>query len=127
MFSTGTFLYSKWKRVQTESPDVSYNSAVNIKTFDKLIINRKTEPNETALEITRLFILNLPRKSQAENKRFSITFYMNSLWQEYVMAKLKSLHIDCLTKKDQESKLFFGAESRFVLTSFFDGTIKPMS
>jgi len=80
MFSTGTFLYSKWKRVQTESPDVSYNSAVNIKTFDKLIINRKTEPNETAFEIAGLIILNLPRKSQAKNRRFWHYFLYERPW-----------------------------------------------
>lgn len=106
-FSSGTYLYSKCKRVQAEFPDVAYIST-NANTFDKLVSNRKTKPYETALEIARLIILNFaPNISSGKEKMLALLFDMNSLWEEYVLTKLKSVHIDGLIVKGQESKPFW--------------------
>ena len=106
-FSSGTYLYSKCKRVQADFPDVSYVS-VNVNTFDNLVSNRKTKPYGTALEIARLIILNFaPNISSGKEKMLALLFDMNSLWEEFVLAKLKSVHMDGLTVKGQESKTFW--------------------
>src|SRR5690606_7182885 len=106
-FSSGTYLFSKCKRVQAAFPDVS-NTAANLHTFDKLVSNRKTKPYETALEIARLIILNFaPNISNGKEKMLALLFDMNHLWEEYVLAKLKSVHIDGLSVKGQESKPFW--------------------
>lgn len=106
-FSSGTYLYSKCKRVQAEFPNVAHIS-VNANTFDRLVSNRKTKPYETALEIARLIILNFaPNISSGKEKMLALLFDMNSLWEEFVLAKLKSVRIDGLTVKGQESKPFW--------------------
>lgn len=106
-FSSGTYLYSKCKRVQAAFPDVS-NTAANLHTFDKLVSNRKTKPYAIALEIARLIILNFaPNISNGKEKMLALLFDMNNLWEEYVLAKLKSVHIDGLSVKGQESKPFW--------------------
>ena len=106
-FSTGTYLYSKCKRVQAEFPEVA-NISANASTFNKLVNNRKTKPYETALEIARLIILNFaPNISSGKEKMLALLFDMNSLWEEFILAKLKSLRIEGLIIKGQESKPFW--------------------
>lgn len=106
-FSSGTYLYSKCKRVQSEFPDVAYISA-NANTFHKLGSNRKTKPYETALEIARLIILNFaPNISSGKEKMLALLFDMNSLWEEYILAKLKAVPMDDLHVQGQNSKIFW--------------------
>ena len=106
-FSAGTYLYSKCKRVQQEFPEVA-PIAVNAATFNKLVINRKTKPYGTALEIARLIILNFaPNITSGKENMLALLFDMNSLWEEYVLAKLKSINMEGLTVKGQESNPFW--------------------
>lgn len=106
-FSSGTYLYSKCKRVQSDFPEVS-GVTVNDHTFKKLTINRKTQPYKTAMEIARLIILNFaPNISSGKEKMLALLFDMNDLWEEYVLAKLKSVHMEDLLVKGQESKSFW--------------------
>lgn len=106
-FSSGTYLYSKCKRVQAEFPDVAYTTA-NANTFEKLVSNRKTKPYETALEIARLIILNFaPNILSGKEKMLALLFDMNSLWEEYILAKLKAVPMDGLHVKGQNSKIFW--------------------
>ena len=106
-FSKGSYLYSKCKRVQEEFPDVSIVS-VNAGTFNKLVDDRKTKPYQTALEIARLIILNFaPNISSGKEKMLAILFDMNNLWEEYILTELKSIQIEGLTVKGQESKAFW--------------------
>jgi len=106
-FSSGTYLYSKCKRVQAEFPDVSHIAA-NTNTFDKLVSNRKTKPYETALEIARLIILNFaPNISSGKEKMLALLFDMNSLWEEYILVKLKQSENHDVVIKGQNSKHFW--------------------
>lgn len=106
-FSSGTYLYAKCKRVQAEFPEV-LSIAADANTFSKLQSNRKSKPYETALEIARLIILNFaPNISSGKEKMLALLFDMNSLWEEYILAKLKSHQIDGLAVKGQESKPFW--------------------
>ncbi len=106
-FSSGTYLYSKCKRLQAEFPDVS-KIAANASTFERLVQNRKTKPYENALEIARLIILNFsPNISSGNEKMLALLFDMNSLWEDYILTKLKSAKPEGMVVSGQESKPFW--------------------
>ncbi|MDN4013405.1 McrC family protein [Chryseobacterium gambrini] len=87
--SKGSYLYSKCKTVQLDFPEVKKINATEI-TFSKVPKSRKTVPYETALSIARLIILNYaPNISSGSEKMLALLFNMNSLWEEYVLVKLK--------------------------------------
>ncbi len=87
----GNYLYSKSKTVQLDFPEVK-NINVNEATFTKLPKNRKTAPYETALAIARLIILNYaPNLSSGNERMLALLFDMNSLWEEYILVKLKQV------------------------------------
>ena len=106
-FSSGTYLYSKFKRIQANFPEVS---RINVKanTFKKLTTNRKTQPYKTAIEIARLIILNFaPNISSGKENMLALLFDMNNLWEEYVLTMLKSVSAEGIVVKGQESKPFW--------------------
>jgi 5-methylcytosine-specific restriction enzyme subunit McrC len=87
--SKGNYLYSKCKRVQLDFPEVK-TIAANESTFTKIPKSRKTAPYETALAIARLIILNYaPSVSSGSERMLALLFDMNSLWEEYVLIRLK--------------------------------------
>lgn len=89
--SKGNYLYSKCKTVQLDFPEVKAIKA-NENTFSKIPKSRKTEPYETALAIARLIILNYaPNVSSGSEKMLALLFDMNSLWEEYVLVRLKQV------------------------------------
>jgi len=106
-FSSGTYLYSKFKRIQANFPEVSWIN-VNANTFKKLTTNRKTQPYKTAIEIARLIILNFaPNISSGKENMLALLFDMNNLWEEYVLTMLKSVSVEGIVVKGQESKPFW--------------------
>ena len=107
--SKGSYLYPKCKRVQLDFPEVSSINC-NASTFEKIKLNRKTKPYETALEIARLIILNYaPNISSGSERMLALLFDMNSLWEEYILVQLKKA---CILKPyeilGQQSKSFWG-------------------
>jgi 5-methylcytosine-specific restriction enzyme subunit McrC len=87
--SKGNYLYSKCKTVQLNFPEVQSIKA-NENTFTKIPKSRKTAPYENALAIARLIILNYaPNISSGSEKMLALLFDMNSLWEEYVLVRLK--------------------------------------
>lgn len=87
--SKGTYLYSKCKTTQINFPEVkSINASES--TFSKLPKNRKTAPYETAIAIARLIILNYaPNIKSGSEEMLALLFDMNSLWEEYILIRLK--------------------------------------
>lgn len=89
--SKGNYLYSKCKTVQLNFPEVQSIKA-NENTFTKIPKSRKTAPYENALAIARLIILNYaPNISSGSEKMLALLFDMNSLWEEYVLVRLKQV------------------------------------
>ncbi|WDF45815.1 restriction endonuclease [Chryseobacterium sp. KACC 21268] len=113
--SKGSYLYSRCKKVQLDFPEVKPIKA-NENTFSKIPKSRKTAPYENALAIARLIILNYaPNVSSGSEKMLALLFDMNSLWEEYVLVRLKQV---CQDKDVQ----VYGQNS----TGFWDGiTIRP--
>lgn len=107
--SKGTYLHNKCKTVQCDFPDVKSIKA-NADTFTKIVKSRKTAPYSTALGIARLIILNYaPNVSSGSEKMFALLFDMNSLWEEYVLVRLKQAVADNAeyTVYGQNSKPFW--------------------
>lgn len=93
-FSKGTYLYSKCKSVQLDFPEVK-NIRINKTTFSRIKDSRKSAPYKTALEIARFIILNYaPNISSGDEKMLALLFDMNSLWEEYVLTKMKKKRRD---------------------------------
>lgn len=89
--SKGTYLYSKCKTTQLNFPEVKTILA-NETTFSKLPKNRKTAPYETAISIARLIILNYaPNIKSGSEQMLALLFDMNSLWEEYILIRLKQV------------------------------------
>ncbi|MFH6943436.1 McrC family protein [Flavobacterium sp. FlaQc-50] len=85
----GNYLYSKCKTVQLDFPEVK-NISVTEDTFLRVSKSRKTAPYETALEISKFIILNFaPNISSGSENMLALLFDMNSLWEEYILARLK--------------------------------------
>jgi len=106
--SKGTYLYSKCKTIQLDFPEVKAIKA-NESTFNKIPKSRKTAPYDTALSIARLIILNYaPNISSGSEKMLALLFDMNSLWEEYVLIRLKQACDDTAIRiYGQNSKKFW--------------------
>ena len=85
------------------------NINVNEDTFTKLPKNRKTAPYETALAIARLIILNYaPNVRSGSERMLALLFDMNSLWEEYILERLKqAANKEGFTIYGQNSKSFW--------------------
>lgn len=108
-FSKGTYLYSRCKTVQLDFPEVK-NIRINKTTFSRIKNSRKSAPYKTALEIARFIILNYaPNISSGDEKMLALLFDMNSLWEEYVLVKMKkeALKIEDTEVYGQSSKEFW--------------------
>ncbi|KAF2078937.1 McrC family protein [Flavobacterium sharifuzzamanii] len=104
--SKGNYLYSKCKTVQLDFPEVKTIKA-NESTFTKIPKSRKTAPYETALAIARLIILNYaPSVSRGSERMLALLFDMNTLWEEYILTRLKHASKD-LTILGQDSKVLW--------------------
>jgi 5-methylcytosine-specific restriction enzyme subunit McrC len=119
-FSKGTYLYSKCKTTQLNFPEVKSIQA-NEATFSRLPQNRKTAPYETALAIARLIILNYaPNIKSGSEQMLALLFDMNSLWEEYILIRLKQAANDKGFKVyGQNSKGFWKN-----ISSFFKSTTR---
>ena len=107
-FSKGSYLYAKCKRVQLDYPEVSSIKCSDA-TFDKLKLNRKSQPYAKALEISRLIILNYaPNISSGSERMLALLFDMNSLWEEYILVQLKKACLNTSYRVEgQQSKRFW--------------------
>ena len=110
--SKGNYLYSKCKTVQLDFPEVKIIKA-NAATFTKIPKSRKTAPYETALAIARLIILNYaPSVSSGSERMLAILFDMNSLWEEYILIRLKQAAKDVSIYGQQSIVLWNGITIR---------------
>lgn len=110
-FTKGNYLYSKCKSVQLDFPEVKAIEADEA-TFLKIPKSKKTAPYETALTITRLIILNYsPNISSGAERMLALLFDMNSLWEEYILVRLKeaSVNLEGIEVLGQKSKTFWNS------------------
>lgn len=115
-FSKGNYLYSRCKSVQLDFPEVK-EIQINKSTFTRIKKSRKSAPYQSALEIARFIILNYaPNISSGDEKMLALLFDMNSMWEEYVLVKMKK---EAMKMEDTE---VYGQSSK----EFWQGiTIRP--
>jgi 5-methylcytosine-specific restriction enzyme subunit McrC len=105
--SNGSYFYSKCKSIKLDFPEVNKIRATEV-TFSTIPNTRKTLPYKTALEIARLIILNYaPNISSGKENMLALLFDMNSLWEDYILIRLKNVLKDRLEVFGQKSKLFW--------------------
>jgi 5-methylcytosine-specific restriction enzyme subunit McrC len=108
--SKGSFIYSKCKTVILDFPEVK-TIAITEATFSKVPSNRKTAPYETVLAISKFIILNFaPNISKGSENMLALLFDMNSLWEEYILARLKQTNEE-ITVYGQQSTSFWNGIS----------------
>jgi 5-methylcytosine-specific restriction enzyme subunit McrC len=65
-------------------PEVS-EKAINLKTFEKIKFDRKSERYRRAIDIAKLLLLNYsPDIRHGQNNLIALLFDMNTLWEEYI-------------------------------------------
>lgn len=105
--SRGNYLYHQCKKTLLHFSEVKKIKA-NVNTFSRIPKNRKTAPYTTALAIARLIILNYaPNVSKGSEKMLALLFNMNSLWEQYILVKLKELETEKLKIYGQDQKYFW--------------------
>ncbi|MBF8963897.1 restriction endonuclease [Pontibacter sp. FD36] len=112
--NTNTALHSKIGSMLLnfpEQPDLKVTEA----TFEKIVLNRKTESYGKAIEIARLLLLNYhPDLSKGKNHVLALMFDMNMLWERFVYISLrKGLRRENadISIQDQVHKFFWKPEN----------------
>lgn len=90
-----------------EMPDLRVSDA----TFEKLVLNRKTQRYEKAIDIARLLLLNYhPDVSKGRNHVLALMFDMDKLWEQFVYVSLNRHKSAGTVVRDQHSKDFWQPE-----------------
>lgn len=110
--SKGNYLSTSIKKTIESFPDVD-RANINANSFNRITINRKTKPYETAIAIARLIILNYaPNVTSGKEEMLALLFNMNDLWEEFILQKLRKAYSNTgFEVWGQESKKFWNGVS----------------
>ncbi|MCC2590970.1 McrC family protein [Chryseobacterium sp. MFBS3-17] len=82
-------LRDKVKRLLFEFNDFTC-SDFNAKHFEKLKLDRKSQPYQKSLDIAKMLILNYsPNLNSGQDQMLTLLFDMNKLWEEYIYRVLQ--------------------------------------
>lgn len=86
---------------------------VNKSHFDKVVLNRMSQPYEKALNIAKMIILNYaPDIKSGTDNMLTLLFDMNALWEEYIYRILHQNTPKTLSVSFQNKKKFWQSSTR---------------
>lgn len=81
---------------------------VNSITFEKIVLNRKSQPYSKSLEIAKMIILNYsPNLNSGKQQMLTLLFDMNKLWEEYIYRILKKHNSESHKEIFSQSRDYF--------------------
>jgi 5-methylcytosine-specific restriction enzyme subunit McrC len=105
-FTVSATIRDQLSRLLLDFPELP-DMTVNVKTFQKLSYNRKTERYKEAMEIAAMLLLNYrPDIRGGNNNVLAILFDMNELWEEFVFRRL-SHELDTAWRIQRQSRKVF--------------------
>lgn len=108
----------KLARIKLDLPDIS-DCKIQKHHFEKIPVNRKTEPYREALKIARMLILNYsPDIKSGQENMLALLFDMNQLWEEFIFRKL-------VRSKPEDCEVFFQNSQVFWQNHFIKKSIRP--
>jgi 5-methylcytosine-specific restriction enzyme subunit McrC len=83
-------LKSRINRLIMSFPELN-DVNVQENTFDKIVLNRKSQPYKTSLLISKMILLNFhPDVTKGKDEVVALLFDMNALWEKFVYHSLKT-------------------------------------
>lgn len=84
-----SYLATRAQRVALSFPEIA-KGLITLKTFDKIVLTRRTKQYARALDLARIIIENYsPSIITGNVKMLALLFNMNNLWEQYVYQVLK--------------------------------------
>ena len=100
-------LKDKLNRLLFEFQDID-NINIQKKHFDKIIIDRKNNDYQKAIDIAKIIILNYsPSLNYGNDNLLTLLFDMNALWEEYIFRILKKHKTEDIEVSFQNSNKFW--------------------
>lgn len=100
-------LKDKLNRLLFEFQDIE-NINIQKKHFDKVIIDRKNNDYQKAIDIAKIIILNYsPSLNYGNENLLTLLFDMNALWEEYIFRTLHKHKTDEIEVSFQNSDKFY--------------------
>ena len=117
--NTNSKLSSRLNALMLDFPKMK-DIKISQSIFDRIVLDRKSEPYKNALQISRLILLNYhPDVSQGTNDVLALMFNMNTLWEQFVYASLRKHKTKGTSLIAQNSRNFWKP------TSGYQSKIKP--
>ena len=112
IISNGSVLTEKINKLLFNFPEIK-EIEINQSSFNKVVLNRKTEKYSEALKIAKMLILNYsPDISKGQENMLALLFDMNDLWEKYIYKILKRAEDESYSVSYHKRKSFW--ETRYI-------------